>query len=376
MSITTSAPSLIKTLPGRFYTEQSIFDLGMKRIYSQRWICIARGEDLPNSGSFVTATVGGESVIALRGRDGQLRAFFNVCRHRGARLCVEKTGSVGKSLQCMYHAWTYGLDGKLIAAPNLASMEDVDRSEYGLSKVSLREWLGYVWVNLADEPGDFETEIIQPVNERLGDTETLARYGIDGLRVGKRIEYEVEANWKIVVENFMECYHCSTIHPELVDALPSFVEGIAPQSVSGGHASYADEVEAFTLSGTGGFPRLPGLTDEDDRRYFGFNVWPQVFMNLVSDHVIAHYMTPIGPARSKVVCEWLYTPETAAKSDEELADSYLLFDRVNAQDFEACERCQMGVSSRTYDHGGVFVPNEHHIARFHEFIRGSLGLMD
>jgi Rieske 2Fe-2S family protein len=376
MSITTSTPSLIKTLPGRFYTEQSFFDLEMKRIFSQKWICIARAEDLLESGDFITAMVGGESVIALRGRDGQLRAFLNVCRHRGARLCVEQAGSVDKSLQCMYHAWTYGLDGKLIAAPNLASMEDVDRGEYGLWKVSLREWLGYVWVNLADEPGDFETEVVQPVNERLGDTETLGRYGIENLRVGKRITYEVEANWKIVVENFMECYHCSTIHPELVDALPSFLEGIAPQSSPGGHASYADDVEAFTLSGTGGFPRLPGLTDEDDRRYFGLNVWPQVFMNLVSDHVIAHYMTPIGPSRSKVVCEWLYTPDIAAKTDEELADSYLLFDRVNRQDFEACERCQMGVSSRTYQDGGVFVPNEHHIARFHEFIRTAVGFMD
>lgn len=373
MSVTTSTPSLIKTLPGRYYTEQNVFDLEMQHIFSKRWICVARAEDLPEGGNFVTSQVGTESVIVLRGRDGELRAFLNVCRHRGARLCLEQKGTVKRALQCMYHAWTYGLDGKLIAAPNLASMEDVDRTENGLAPVALHEWLGYVWVNLADEPGSFEAEVIASVSDRLGDADTINRYGVDQLRVGKRVDYEVDANWKIVVENFMECYHCSTIHPELVEALPEFVQGIAPQSTVGGSAVYADHVEAFTVSGSGGFPRLPGLRDDDDRRYFGLNVWPQVFMNLVSDHIIFLYLTPIGPGHSKVVCEWLYMPEIV-DSGADLADSYELFHRVNLQDFEAAERCQMGVGSRSFANGGALVPNEHHIARFHDFVRTSLAV--
>ena len=158
-------PSLIRTLPGQLYTDPEVFALEQARIFESMWFAVARSGELGEPGKFVTKQVGTESVIVIRGRDGALRAFLNVCRHRGARLCQQDTGQVRRNLQCMYHAWTYGLDGALVAAPNLTKMQDIDRSEYGLNRVHLREWLGYAWVCLADEPPSFEHDVIGAADE-------------------------------------------------------------------------------------------------------------------------------------------------------------------------------------------------------------------
>lgn len=217
-------PSLIQTLPGHVYTDPSIFALEQERIFEAMWFAVARSSDLATAGQFVTKQVGRENVIIVRGRDGNLRAFLNVCRHRGARLCQEESGQVRRNIQCMYHAWTYGLDGALVAAPNLTKMTDINRSEYGLVTVHLREWLGYAWVCLADEPPSFEDEVIGAADERLGGTDVIGGWQVDELAVGKRITYDVKANWKLIIENFMECYHCATIHPELTEMLPEFAQ--------------------------------------------------------------------------------------------------------------------------------------------------------
>ncbi|MEW2404347.1 aromatic ring-hydroxylating dioxygenase subunit alpha, partial [Streptomyces sp. NPDC046862] len=220
MTITNLPPSLIPTLPGEYYTAPEVFAQEQERVFEAMWFCVARAADLDKPGAFRTYQVGRESVLVSRSRDSSVRAFLNICRHRGAKLCTEESGEVKRAFQCPYHAWTYGLDGKLVAAPNLTSMPDIDRTEYGLVNVHVREWLGYVWVCLADNPPSFEADVQGAVVDRLGDVESIERYGIDDLTVGRRIAYDVKANWKLIIENFMECYHCATIHPELTEVLP------------------------------------------------------------------------------------------------------------------------------------------------------------
>ena len=167
MSVRTDLPpSLIPTLPGHSYTDPAVFEQEQARIFEAHWFAVARAAEIEDPGSFRTADVGRENVLLVRGRDRTLRAFLNVCRHRGARVCMELSGTGKRKLQCGYHAWTYGLDGALVAAPNLTEMEDVDRSQFGLIPVHLREWLGYVWVCLADEPPSFEHTVIGAVGER------------------------------------------------------------------------------------------------------------------------------------------------------------------------------------------------------------------
>ncbi|MFI6026728.1 aromatic ring-hydroxylating dioxygenase subunit alpha [Amycolatopsis magusensis] len=366
-----SAASLIPTLPGAHYTDPAIFEREQQRIFQRTWFAAARAGDLPEPGGFRTVEVGGESVLIVRGRDRALRAFLNVCRHRGARLCTDDSGSVRRSLQCPYHAWTYGLDGSLIAAPNLNSMADVDRREYGLIGVALREWLGTVWVCLADEPPSFADTVQAVVAARLGDEETIERWGLDELVVGRRITYEVKANWKLIVENFMECYHCATIHPELTEVLPEFADGYAAQYFVGHGAEFGEEVTGFTVDGQGGFGKLAGLDESHDRRYYAITVNPQVFLNLVPDHVIFHRMYPMAVDRTVVECDWLY-PRAVIDSGADLSRSVELFHRVNQQDFDACERCQPGMSSKAYAAGGVLVPSEHHIAEFRDWVADAI----
>ncbi|WIX76423.1 aromatic ring-hydroxylating dioxygenase subunit alpha [Amycolatopsis carbonis] len=368
MTTTDLPQSLLPTLSGRHYTDPGVFAREQERIFETDWFCAVRTADLPTAGTFETVQIGRESVLVARGRDGKVNAFLNVCRHRGARLCTEKSGQVKRAIQCVYHAWTYGLDGKLIAAPNLTGMPDVDRTEYGLTKLAVREWLGYAWVCLAEEPPSFEATVMADVSDRLGGPGEIEAYGLDGLALGRRIEYDVKANWKQIIENFMECYHCATIHPELTEVLPEFADGYAAQYYVGHGAEFGEQIAGFTVDGSAGVARLPGVGEHQDRRYYAITIRPQVFVNLVPDHVILHRMFPLAPDRTLVVCDWLYLPEVV-ESGVDLDRSVELFHRVNLQDFEACERCQLAMGSRSYARGGVLVPSEHHIGAFHDWVR-------
>jgi glycine betaine catabolism A len=367
----TTTSSLLPTLPGGYYSDPNMFELEQQNIFEAMWFCAVRSSELSGPGVFRTVTVGRESVILTRTRKGLLRGFFNVCRHRGARLCTEGAGQVKRAFQCPYHAWTYDLEGKLVAAPNLTRMPDVDRDAYGLRQVHVREWLGYVWVCLADEPPSFEQQVVGDVRDRLGDVTAIDNYRVDSLELGHRETYDVAANWKLIIENFMECYHCATIHPELTEVLPEFADGLAAQYFVGHGAQFGEEIQGFTVDGSDGLDRLPGVSGDQDRRYYAITVRPQVFVNLVPDHVILHRMFPLSPSRTVVECDWLYLSDVVA-GGRDLSHSVELFHRVNRQDFDACERCQLATDSRVYADGGVLVPSEHHIAGFHDWVRARL----
>jgi Rieske 2Fe-2S family protein len=363
--------SLIATLPGHLYTDETVFALEQEKIFESMWFCVVRSDDLGGPGAFKTVQVGRENLLVSRSRTGEIRAFYNVCRHRGARITTAGSGQVKRAFQCGYHAWTYDLDGKLIAAPNLTKMPDIDRVDYGLRRVTVREWLGYVWVCLAHNPPSFEDTVLKDVADRLGTVEMLDHYDVPSLKVGRRIVYDVAANWKLIIENFMECYHCATIHPELTEVLPEFADGLAAQYFVGHGAAFGEQISGFTIDGSEGVERIPTIDEDQDRRYYAITVRPQVFINMVPDHVIVHRMFPMAPDRTVIECDWLYLPGVL-ESGVDVAKSVELFDRVNRQDFEACEMTQPSMSSRIYANGGVLVPSEHHIGAFHEWVRARL----
>ena len=371
-----SGSSLVPTLAGRYYCDPDVFAAEQDRVFEQMWFCAVRSADLATAGSFRKVQIGRESVLVVRDRTGALNAFLNVCRHRGAMLCTEDAGEVTRHLRCPYHAWTYHLDGRLAAAPNLGSLTEadgtrIDRTRWGLVRVELREWLGYAWVCLADDPPSFETDVVGTVSARLGDVAAVENYGVSALSVGRRVVYDVKANWKLIIENFMECYHCATIHPELTEVLPEFADGLAAQYFVGHGALFGENVSGFTIDGGSGLDRIPGVSEEQDRRYYAITVRPNVFISLVPDHVIFHRMYPMAADRTVVECDWLYLPEVV-EQNMDLRRSVELFHRVNMQDFDACERTQPAMSSRAYRTGGVLVPAEHHIGEFHTWLTSIL----
>jgi len=363
--------SLLPTLGGSWYTDPDVFALEQERIFSTQWMCVLRGDDLPGAGDYRLVQVGREQVVVSRNRRGEIRAFLNVCRHRGMRVCTEPAGTARK-FQCGYHAWTYDLDGKLVAAPNLTKMPDVDRDAYGLRGIAVQEWMGYVWVCLAPEPPSFTGTVLGELVTRLGEAETFDAWQVADLRLGKRIAYDVHANWKLIIENFMECYHCATIHPELTEVIPEFADGWAAQTYVGRGAEFGEGVEGFTVDGSAGVAPLPLLAADQERRYFAVTIKPSVFVNMVPDHVVVHRMVPTAVDRTYVECDWLFLPEVV-EAGTDVSRSVELFDRVNRQDFEACERTQPAMSSAAYADGGSLVPAEHHIETFHAWVREQLG---
>ncbi len=373
-SIVTGISKVRGTLKGELYTSQEIFELEKKNIFKKSWMFVAYEYDVAEPGQYITKKVEGENIIIVRGKDNGVRAFLNVCRHRGASLCSNASGKTSV-LRCPYHAWNYGLDGSLIGVPKATecSEELINNDMYGLDEVNLQIWHGMLWLNFDENPEPLANSLNAQIMERFGELETFARYDIPSLRVAHRKEYNVKANWKIIVENFQECYHCSTIHPELTSAIPQFRSGVGTQNEPGAGGGFRDDLEAFSISGKGSRPMLKGLLPEDDRLYYGMTMVPHVFINLTPDHVIIHHIIPLAPDCSIVICDWLFDPEEMAKPDFEPLDAVEMFHRVNEQDFMACQWCQENMTSRAYKDGGILVPIEGHVAKFYNYVLETLG---
>ncbi len=366
-----STAPLRPTLAASDYTDPAPFAIEREAIFARQWVCVGRADSITEPGAFVTTELAGESLLVVRGEDGLVRTFYNLCRHRGARLCLDDEGCLPSRLRCMYHGWTYALDGRLLAAPNLAGLGEGVKDAHGLHPVATQEWVGYVWVNLADDPSPMAAQLEPQLLARLGFLDTFARYGIGDLVVGRTIAYDVAANWKSLVENFTECYHCPTLHPELTRALPEFSSGYG--TISGGvgrAAAYADGRAGFSLSGNVARPPLPGLLPTDDRLFYGVILLPNVFLILVADHVAFFRLEPASAASTRVVVDWLFDRDEVASPTFDPDDAVGLLDLTNRQDFEACERCQLGAGSRRFT--GNLTPSEHVISGFYDWLESHL----
>ncbi|RTR29175.1 aromatic ring-hydroxylating dioxygenase subunit alpha [Robertmurraya yapensis] len=363
------------TLKGPLYTSSEIFALEKEHIYSKEWIFVGYECDVAEAGQYITLNVEGENIVIVRGKDYVLRAFLNVCRHRGAKLCTDPCGKRAV-LQCPYHSWSYGLDGNLLSVPNTTEFKEelVNKPAYALESIHVRTWHGLIWLSFSENPRPIEQQLDTQILLRFGELDTFARYNLASLKVAHSKEYEVKANWKLIVENFQECYHCSAIHPELTAAFPSFKSGVGTQNGIGTGAELRDDLHSFSISGKKERPKLKGLLPEDDRLYFGMTILPHVFINLTPDHIIIHRIIPISADHSKVICDWLFDPDEIAKPDFDPSDAVELFHRTNEQDFVACEWCQENMGSKAYKNGGVLVPVEQHVSVFYNYVLEAIGL--
>lgn len=341
-----ATPAGACTLPGRHFTCPRVYEREQARIFGAGWVCVGRGEDLPEPGAFVSAEVGGASLLLVRGADGVARALHNVCRHRGTQLCTEPAGRFGRSIQCPYHAWTYALDGELVTARHMEATPGFDRADYPLLQAAAAEWNGFLFVNLAPRPEPF-ADAFAPVLQRF------ARWEPGELRRAARVEYRVAANWKLVVQNYSECYHCPPVHPELVRLSPadSGRNDLSEGPFLGGYMELKEHAASLTPTGATPRPPLPGVTGEDRARVYYYLLFPNLLLSLHPDYVMAHYLRPRGPAATDIACEWYFHPTAMGAPGFDPTDAVAFWDRVNRQDWRVCELSQLGVASPAYEPG-------------------------
>jgi len=287
----------------------------------------------------------------MRGGDGAVRAFYNVCRHRGARLLDAACGKGLSRVVCPYHAWTYRLDGTLAQVPRMD--EGFERESFGLVPVRLGTWAGFIFLNL-----DAEAE---PLETYLADLPDLARFKMEDLRLGKRIEYEVAANWKLICENYSECYHCPGVHPQLFRISDHIARHERVQEMgacfNGGPMMLRDGYETMSMSGKRTVPIIDGLKPEDHRFVYYYVIYPNLLLSPHPDYVLTHTAWPIAPGRTKIVCEFLFTQEALARPDFDPTDMVEFWDVTNRQDWGLCERVQHGAQSRGF-RPGPYQPSE------------------
>ena len=355
-----AAPEVHPGLPARDYWAPEIYELEKERLFYRHWFCVGRAEELPEAGAFLTRDVAGESVLVARARDGSLRAFYNVCRHRGTRLCEEPAGRVAGGFVCPYHGWSYSLEGRLLGTPNVGADAALDRSAYGLRGIAVDAWDGFVFVNLGPAP--------RPLREQLasepGAPLAYARYRTGELRTAHRIVYEVEANWKIIHDNYNECLHCPLLHPELAKIVPLYRRGLVLDPDRGDGGATLDEgLTTFTHGGRSRLPALPGLTELDRRTYYGYSLLPNLLVNLLSTGVMSYTLYPRAADHTTIVSEYLFRPEVIASEGFDCGDMVEFLDLVSVQDWGVCERAQRGLRSRGFVQGVYPGPD----ALLHEF---------
>jgi phenylpropionate dioxygenase-like ring-hydroxylating dioxygenase large terminal subunit len=334
------------TLPAEYYTSRAYFEREMDALFCGMWICAGREQQIERPGQFFIREISGESLIVTRTASGAVRAFHNVCRHRGTRLCAENQGAFGGSIQCPYHAWTYDLDGKLIGAPHMDDVPHFRKEDYPLHRVGADTWDGHIFITLARDG--------KPLSEQLADLpEKFQPWRMQELRLGHRITYDVRANWKLVIQNYNECLHCPNLHPAL-NKLSHYLSGENEPlraTYMGGRMDLRPGVE--TLSRDGKCPRafLPGLSAHDVRRVYYYAIFPNMLLSLHPDYMMVHTLWPLAPDRTINVCEWHFHPGAMASPAFDASDAIEFWDMTNRQDWHVCELSQAGISSRAYTPG-------------------------
>jgi len=333
-----------KTLPARYYTDPGVFREEIESFYFDSWVCAGRASAIPNSGDYFLREIAGESIVVVRDGGGEIRAHYNVCRHRGTRMCTAPQGNLER-IQCPYHGWTYGLDGRLLGAPH---MDDAGffREDYPLHSVQTALWDGHLFLHMGKAP--------EPLSRQLGDLpEKFAAWRMQELRLHRRVEYEVKANWKLIVLNYNECLHCPLVHPVL-NRLTDYsgAENQAPSaSYIGGAMGFREGVETMSVDGKRRRAFLPGLSDEERRKVQYYTIYPNLLLSLHPDYMMVHTLWPEAVDRTGIVCEWHFHPSEFARTDFFADDAIQFWDATNREDWRISELAQAGIQSRAYTPG-------------------------
>jgi len=353
------------TLPPECYTSQEHYDFEVEAIFAREWVCVGRADQIPNPGDYFSVTVVNDPLVVVRGHDGEIRVLSSVCRHRAA-VIVEGSGNCGTALTCPYHAWSYDLDGNLRGAPVMTRAEGFDRGGVKLPQVRVETWKGFVFVNF-----DPHAALLGP---RLRDVEGLiANYRLEELSARPPATYEQPWNWKVMIENAMECYHCSFLHRGYHECAPTWnllppqlkhVEDVLIMRVRTTHPD-----AAFTPTERVMFPVIETLSDEDRNHFTWVNVLPNLILSCNADNVHYLLLLPHGPASITLQVGWCFPASTLAmpRFDDLFAMASMAWAPILEQDTMVNMRVQKGLKSR-FAPRGRYSPYEEHLVMFNRWL--------
>ena len=342
-----------RTLPQKYFVSPEVFVEEQEKIFSRQWLLAGHQSQIAKAGDYFVAEVAGESLIIVRGpaAESTIRGFYNVCRHRGTRVC-EDAGGHASAFQCPYHAWTYALDGRLIGAPHMDEVPEFEKTKYSLRPVNLAIWEGFIFVNLAKKPMPLEEWFAPLVGK-------FSHWNLPRLRSVKRVDYDVKANWKLMFENYSECYHCPGVHPMLSKVSPydSAENDLTDGPFLGGFMKI-NKGKSLTMSGNACALRLDHEQEheqeqeqEHDEQVFYYSVFPNMLLSIHPEYVMVHQLWPQAPDRTLIVCDWFFHAKASERDDFNPEDAIEFWDVTNKQDWHVCELSQRGIASKAYEPG-------------------------
>jgi len=356
----------VRMLPAEAYTSPEVLAWEKRHLFAGSWTCLGRPEDLlPATGTKPVTQravmVGDVACLVVRSEsaaEGGLRLYANTCRHRGHELLPDGESSQRRSIQCPYHAWTYDLGGAVLGAPGFREDPTFEPADHGLVELPVRVWHGWVFAHALHPVG---SPSVPSFEQHLGEISSLlAPYDAGSLVLADRHSYEVAANWKVIAENYHECYHCPLIHPELCEVTPpdSGENYKMAGAWIGGSMDLREGTDTMSLSGELAAVRLP---DANPRVVEYLHVLPNLLVSAHPDYVMTHRMLPLSPERTWVECSWLVLP-SADGSVPPATGAVEFWDITNRQDWAACESVQRGLASPHFA-PGPFAPREDAVAQ-------------
>jgi glycine betaine catabolism A len=358
-----------RMLPRAAYVDPAVFGWEQQNFFGGGWLCAGRSDQLPEPGDQRAEATGQGSVLLVRGEDSTLRAFANSCRHRGHELLPCGKSAQHSAIICPYHAWTYSLDGQLRGAAGFRRRPGFDFGQWGLPQLPVTEWHGLVFVDASGGAAGSLTEALAKLDG------IVAPYEPERLVTAGTHEYDSTANWKILTENYHECYHCPSIHPELCRVSPpKSGENYADDGAwIGGWMDLRDGMATMSLDGSSGGVPLRGLDAQGLRTVIYVNIFPNVLLSLHPDYVMTHRIMPLAANRTRIECSWAFAPEAVAGAGFDPSYAVEFWDITNRQDWAACEAVQRGLSS-PFASPGPLSPDEDAVYSYVTTIaRGYLG---
>jgi Rieske 2Fe-2S family protein len=369
---------LTEGLPAEAYFDPRHYERELQRIWYRNWIYVCRSSELAARRAFRTFEVGDQKILLVRGDDGVLEGFHNTCRHRGALLCRETEGVLkSPAVVCPYHAWTYNLHGDLLRTSSKAHADGFDVADYPLYKVKVREWSGFIFVALSEEPPAFDRMFDMPLNR-------LAAWPLEDLVVAHTLEKTVKSNWKIFWENYNECLHCPGVHPKLSSLVPIYGRGLLEERDDPRWSDHRTEVDpkykgglregAATWSNDGRVtgPQFAGLSEEDRKLGAVYMTGlPSMFIVGHVDYVRVVRLLPLSPERTQLRVDYLFSPDALASPGFDMRNVVDFTNLVMTEDADVCELNQQGLHAGPHARG-VVMPEEYVIRQFHEWVAAEL----